>query len=268
MKPLRDLIIAAVEKAGDAPLFLSGGVDSGTVLAASLALGRRPRCYTFTFGQYRSEDAEVAARMAAAVGVDCSVVTVPREPAEVIADIRRALSIIGVPTKTHVQCSIPFLYLAERAAADGYGTAMMAMAADDLLGTGRAGAVAYAEGGDSAFLEYRRKKFADRGASDYSVLRAAAAQGVALIDVFRDLAVAENLLARTYAELHKPRQKQALLSAFPEFWRRGAWYRPNKSLQVVSGIREAHDLLLNSSLNKCGRRAVVGLYADMLTKKV
>lgn len=262
MNQLRKAFLEAVGQHRGLPLLLSGGVDSATVLASLLALGDRPECYTFQFGDYPSTDVRVAADMARTFNLKHTIVQVPRDPDSIVADIREVTPLLSHVLKTHVQCSIPFKYLAQAVRADGHRAALMAMAMDELLGTGRHASVAYGQGGDPAFLAFRKTEHADPTRSNFSCKNVARHFGVELIDIAEAPPVEDVLLGMTHAQLHKPRPKWAMLKAFPEFWRRGAWYRKGDPLQVVSGIRDAHDCLLRTPLNR-GHKAVVAIYRDI-----
>lgn len=58
------------------------------------------------------------------------------------------------------------------------------------------------------------------------------------------------------------------VKAFEDFYGSGAWYRKNSNLQCNSGIREYHDLLLRTELNKRKSKNVVAIYNDILKGNV
>jgi asparagine synthetase B (glutamine-hydrolysing) len=256
----RETFIRAVGQFAEHPLLLSGGVDSATILAAQLHLGSKPDCYSFRFGDYPSEDNLVARQMAVAFGLRYVEVAVRRTSGAMIADAKEAIALGGSYLKTHVQVGIPFLYLCRALKSDGVDAALFGMAADDLWGSGRHARIS-ASNGTEEFRKFRLNKITDTSQSDFSVMRLASSLGISLHDPYRDKDVIKLMLNAGFNEMHKPRDKALALSAFPEFWRRGKWYRPNKSLQVVSGIRAAHDTLLRDPVINTGRhRAIVGLY--------
>ena len=270
MIELRDLTKQVVQSYDyqNIPLLYSGGVDSSTVLACLLSLGVKPVLYNFQFGEYASEDNKVAKSVALHFDLDLRIVKVPRDEKSLFCDAKKVIKSLNISTKTHVQCSIPFLYMSRQIAKDGYNQCFMAMAADDLLGTDRHANVAFYSGGEQQFRQYRKQKIDDSSASDFSCMKIAKQNHVEVIDVFRDKRVINFLLQKTMRELNRPKQKQILLNAFPEFWGAGKWYRKNKSLQVVSGIRDAHDTLLESRYNLRSHKAMVGIYNDILQGKL
>lgn len=250
---IRELVVEAVRPYRKCPLFLSGGVDSSTLLAALLALGEEPVCYSFTFGSKESEDILVARDICRSFGLRQIVVHVPSGLAAVERDIREAIRLMGrKPLKTHVQCGIPFMHLAQAARSDGFSKAVSGITADDILGTSKNALIARSKGGEKAYAVHRRKDASNPNNSFFSCARIASECGVAVAAPYRDEALKEALLGLTYAEMHVPRKKAVMLKAFPEFWAQGKWYRPNKNLQVVSGIRDYHDRLLQTPLNRGG----------------
>lgn len=263
----REAVLAILEPLPrETPLLLSGGTDSATVLAGLLALGRSPACYTFRLGAYESPDVRVARMMAETFGLRHTIVTIPRNDETLIADVRRILAITRNPRKTHVQCGHPFLYLAPAIIADGHQTALTGLGADDLYGTTRQLAIACRRSDDAACSQARRAHASRPTASDYSIVAVCQHFGLRLVPIFRDPRLRELILATPYRELHRPTQKGIALRAFPEFWRRGAWYRRNMNLQVASGLREWHDTLLRSPVNRRGARTVAALYRDLLSE--
>ena len=266
---IRQLVLEAVRPHCGSPLFFSGGVDSSTLLAAMLALGDEPRCYTFTFGTKESEDVLVARAICRHFGLRQTVVHVPSGLEAVERDVREAVRLIGrKPLKTHVQCGIPFMHLARAARSDGFSKAVSGITADDILGTSKNAVIARAKGGEKAYAEHRRKDAENPNNSFFSCARIASACGIEVAAPYKNEALREAVLGMTFDELHKPRKKSALLKAFPEFWAQGSWYRPNKNLQIVSGLRDYHDRLLQSPLNRRSHKSVAGIYSDIYEGRV
>jgi len=261
----RSLMIAAVAATPEtSPVLLSGGVDSATIVASSLALGRVPPCYTFQLGGSISPDLTVTRQMASTFGLPLTVTTIPWTAETLDADVRRVLRITRNPTKTHVQCAHPFLYMAAAIAQDGHRACLMGMAADDLYGTMRDVQVALHAEGEAVARQMRTEHFFDPKVSDWSCSAVARHYGVVLIDPYRDERVAAFVLGLDMAKIHRRRQKALALAAFPEFWSQGAWVRPNASLQVVSGLRAWHNSLLSSPVNRRRSVAVRGVYTDFM----
>lgn len=71
-----------------------------------------------------------------------------------------------------------------------------------------------------------------------------------------------------FRELMQKEIKMIDVKAFEDFYGSGAWYRKNSNLQCNSGIREYHDLLLRTELNKRKSKNVVAIYNDILKGNV
>lgn len=265
---LRELILGYLAAMPpDAALLLSGGVDSATLLAGMLALGRRPVVYTTSISGETNPDAEAAAAMAATFGLAHHIVGPRRDNDVLIDDVRRIIEIIGVSTKTHVQVCHALLYPIERAVHDGHRVVLSGLGADDLWGTSRTAVVAYKNGGDKAWTAVRSARVGTF-VSDHSAVRLAATIGADLRLPYHEPSVESWALGLRYNDVHGAFIKSLSVGAFPEFWERGDFYRRNKNAQIVTGIREWHDDLLSSSLNVRQSRWVVGVYNDILAGRV
>lgn len=263
LNSFRRLMLESVEKCGASnPLFLSGGVDSATILAAQLELGAKPDCYSFYLSPQKSNDVKVGAMMCEKFGLKHNISVIQRDESVLIGDVRSVIAHTGQTFKTHVQCSQPFLYMAEAMSEDGYSEALMGMAAGNLWGDGKEASFARQRGGDKGFEEYRRFCHLHPDNSENSVRKTAAAVGdIKISDPYQYEPLAEFMLNLKFEQLHKPKQKYLAVMAFPEFWKAGAWYRKNSNLQIESGLRQWHDTLLQSPLNEnLKAKSVVAIY--------
>lgn len=247
-------------------LCLSGGVDSATILAACLSIGRKPECVTFQLGEYPSADVKVATAMCRHFGLKQHIVVMPRDERILIDDIRRLVQLGCAVRKTHIQCAQPFLYIAAECKRR-YGseeTVMIGIDADVIYGTDRRGAVIYHQQGDAAFRGYREAKIKAPNNSWFSIKTVFEKTGGGnLVTPYRESKIVAYLLGKTHPEMHKPFLKAIAVRSFPEFWRCGSWRRDQNPLQVVSGIRDHHDTLLQSGINQKNRKAIIGIYRDI-----
>lgn len=272
---IRSDLLATVQRYGETPVCLSGGIDSASVLAAQLECGFRPSCFTFRLGDLVSRDLKVAREMTAAFGLELIEAAIPQSEDVLISDLRRLLPVAAVylggaygvgskVVKVPVQCLHAMSYVAEDLRAAGHTRAFTGFCADGYYGSGRAMAKLLRYEGRDAWQDYRIKYLVHPVNADLMVKHYFGLCGIDLIDAFDTDGLRNLLLPLGYTALNKPFPKAPSVYAFPDFWKRGAWVRGNESLQVVGGIREWHDTLLASAVNTGERRKIVGVYADML----
>lgn len=252
------------------PLFLSGGVDSGTLLAAALEFGYQPHCFAYKIEGRPSEDFRIARQMATRFGCIFFGLELPADPDWVKASARDVISMLGTSRKTSVQCAIPIRAMARKAIDVGVDRAIVgtgAVVLDD-----RTVMVKLAEEGEEAAREYRAEKLEDRylDCGTGRMHEIAKMEGVTLEEPFSDEPLKSHALALDIKELNRGPygygQKGIAVRAFPNFWMNRGWYRRNVSLQVASGLRELHDevLLSDPEVNPAGAKAVSAVYRRML----
>ena len=112
------------------------------------------------------------------------------------------------------------------------------------------------------FYLKRLKKHNDIEASSYIYIKqlceAYGKKFVAPYKQSKDLS--SYILNKDVKELHSPKQKNVMYISYKNELDKYKLYRRNSNLQVNSGLREWHDTLLNSELNKNGYKSVVGIY--------
>lgn len=268
VKEFRSLFIRAVERSIDGSdkvaLMLSGGVDSCTVLAALLLIGIKPETFTFYLSFSESEDLKAARKIAKAFSLESNFISITRSEETLIRDIRTLAPLIKYPFKTHYQCSQPFLYLSKAAVDRGYESALFGISADDLYGTTKQIAIVRGKSGEDAARKLRIKNFNDPSASDYSIMSVSESLGLKLVDPFRDRELSEFVLALDMREIHRGKIKGLPVSAFPEFFRSGSFYRQQSAFQVNSGIRDWHDGLIKSKYNIHKNSIVTPIYKTIV----
>lgn len=261
MQDFRRLMLDAVSGTGvgRAAVLMSGGVDSTCVLLACLDAGIEVTAYTFHLAAHESQDAKASRRICSDLGVRLTEVVVPYSLDALEADVRRIVRTFGTTRKTAVQCIHPFLYVVESVSEDD---AFSGLYADDLWGTSRKGAQV-ARTGRRAFRAYREAQLAQTDYSCAHIAKLFASHGKRLHMPFASTGVSRYLLGLTWDEMNRPRPKALAVRAYPEYFTGRGWYRRNSNLQVNSGIREYHDLLLRTGLNTRGLKSVRGIYNDI-----
>lgn len=255
----RDALSETVEAVRKLPLMLSGGVDSGTILAALLELGEKPHCFAFRLGGHDSGDSATARLMCQTYDLRFTLVEIPRNQETLVKDSKEVIRRLGSSKKAQVQCCQPVMRMAKSMKRQGYTKAIVgtgAVVMDD-----RKVSVILSQQGEDAATAYRASKFNDRHTDCGTGAMHAIARlcGVPLEEPLSDDPVRSHGLSLSFGEMNWPKQKGIALRAFPEFWSHG-FYRKNSPLQVNSGVRAWHDTLLDSEENTKGSQAVVGIY--------
>lgn len=258
-KTWRDHMLTVMKPHRDTPLLLSGGMDSGTILAAALALDGRPPCYSFRLGDRDSKDSKTARCMCKRYKLDHVVVDVPRDLPTLWSDLPYIIQIVG-SRKAAVQCAWPLGYVARRMRDDGVRSA--------LVGTGgvvednRELAFLLRREGEEAARETRRANhvWTGKGNATEAMHLIMRYWGVHTIEPYVMEPLAGYGLSLDVRELNRPGQKGIARRAFPIFYRERRFIRANSPLQVNSGVREWHDELLYSEHNTTGATAVVQMY--------
>ena len=229
------------------PMMLSGGVDSATLLAGCLELGHKPQCYSYHLEGRVSTDFKVSQLMCDAFGLKMSGIVIPRTRLQLEKDVREVIEMLGSSKKAQVQCCQPVMHMCRLMASHGHigcivGTGAVCL--DD-----RKVNTIWGQKGEDAAREYRKDKLNDKNTDcgTGAMHRMARLFSVPMVEPYSEEPLGSHALALDYRELNqvggKWKQKGIALRAFPGFWNRG-WYRTNSSLQVNSGVREWHDVLL------------------------
>lgn len=262
----RELMLAAVNgMPEDAAVWLSGGVDSATILFAALELGRKPTCFTFMVEGIESRDLRASRSIAKRLGLQWHSVVIPADPVTVVSDVRRVLSVIEHPRKVHVQCCHAYMRIALATVGAGITDAIVGLSAGDLFADGKEITIALHRHGEEHAREMRREDFVNPLDSNIALRHIASQFGVTLHLPFRDHDLSEFCFSLDLADINKPKQKHLAVMAFADWWRRGKWYRTNDPFQVGSCLRELHDrvILKDPMLNRGGSKAVAAVYRAM-----
>lgn len=246
-------------------IYLSGGADSMTILAALLALGKNPFVVSFRIDDFEPTDLRVVRDVCDVFDLRLHVSTIRRD--NLLRDVRTILGMLRTPRKTAVQCAHPIMHMAFDLRTRGHYAAWMGTGG--IIEDNRSGAILLHDQGEDAFREYRRANLASgTGANGdngtWAMHRISRHFGVDVLEPYSAEPFASYALSLDAAEINRPFQKGIAFRAFPEFWKRGAWRRTNSSLQSGTGIVGLHDTLLRSELNVNGRKAMVAFYRDLL----
>jgi len=249
-------------------IYFSGGVDSTTILFGLLELGRKPDLVSFNLDGIPSKDVEIGSAIAKHHGLNYHLITLGSDDLSVINDVKAVMPYLKYPLKTHIQCSIPFLYMATKLIELGHHTALVGLGAGDIFGLNKKTAIAYKEHGEDYTRQLRYDSlFNNPKISDYDIYRVSEAQGVAMHDPYREFSFNKWMLDVPFESLHVPKKKSIAVDAFNKYWKldEEKWYRPGDQLQIVSGIRKLHDAVFldNPEINTSGAKGIIKVYNQM-----
>lgn len=237
----------------DAHICLSGGVDSGTLLAAMLGMGRKPICWGFRLGTQNHPDLVVARRMAQDFGLQFRVVDIPRNEATLLDGIRRSYQATGLYFKTAIECAHPMLRMGE-AIAEHTPQAYVVFGTGGVVEDNRTVNQLWhkarrtprgSKEREAVDRARRHNLYNWRGSATGAMVLAVEHFGLTVVQPFANPTLGDFQLSLTIDEVNTPKQKGIALRAYPAFWRRG-YYRSNSSLQVATGVREWHATLLQN----------------------
>ena len=262
---LRDLFNKRIEKIDpnkEAALALSGGTDSMTALLAMIDTGRHPRCYTFYMSGIISKDLLSARHACKYFGLDLTEIAVPSDIDTMYADIKRVIPLCENVKKTIVQCMIPWLYIYPAIKEE---IIISGMGGDDFYATQRKLRVRYHREGDKSILNDRKWYGDDLRFSEANIIRLADKYGKKHIDFYadeNDKSIEAFLLQYSFDAINKPFDKYPSVVAYADYYEAEPLYRDQTehSYQINSRLRDCHDRLLNSRYNRCGHKAIIGLY--------
>ena len=273
-KMWREAFLETIEaKPQDAPIMLSGGMDSACIVAACLALGRKPECYTIQLGDAESKDLLSAKKIAKDANLNLHIEKIERSRENLLKGINDSIrlfipiipELMLKPRKTLIQCAIPTLVIANRVKKDGYS---YLYAGTHSIVEDTKECYMAANRNDLEKVQELRKKESISGSivgtATWGFGIAAASQGIHLIEPYSENPLRDVGLSISFKEMNSPFQKGIACRAFPESMQYFNWRRSrNASFQVESGIREWHDELLKDSLNFRKAKVVSVIYKDM-----
>jgi len=136
--------------------------------------------------------------------------------------------------------------------------------ADSMYGSSREANFVHHREGEEAYREYRRKASdLDNYTNLWDITYIGVKNGVNYIDAYRNEELREFILGLDKKDIWKGRIKVLPYKAFIDYFKRGAWLREPEPMQIVTGIREWHNTLLNSPWNKKGWRRVDKVYLEL-----
>lgn len=235
---------------------LSGGVDSLTCGFALESMGVEVVAYTFKIEGIDSQDADSSREASEAFGWEFHLIEVPINNLK--EDFLTLASKWKCIKKTQYECTWPFIYIVpeikETYVLNGIG-------ADSHYGLSKRAMIHYRHTKE-LMNEFRAEYFALKNPSGLHQL-------IAILESRNKILYApyyhKDLIAFfrrfSWDEINRPKEKQLILDAYPEYFSK-VRVRKHANLQIVAGVREVFETLLDSDLNKNNRTRVMDLCRD------
>lgn len=252
---VRDVLVRFASSVDDkhVALFLSGGVGSASVLFSLLKAGKKVTAYSFMLDGKMSTDFALARRNAREFGVEFVPVLLPRDIASLKRDIKELAS-LGAKKKTDFECGWPMLHayaaVRQRVVFSGMGD-------DGHFCISKKGLLHYKNRIDV----FRAKTYGNPWYVQQPLHhRLAARLGKVAILPYVSKEMQAMFRGKSWDEVNRPKQKQPVLDAFPEEYRRMK-VLPHVNLHMGdSGIVQHFHSLVSSDWNIGGWKSPVGIY--------
>jgi tRNA U34 2-thiouridine synthase MnmA/TrmU len=245
-----------------AAVLLSSGVDSNSVLFACMELGIPVEAYSFTLDNRVSRDFKYAKNTCDILGVPFHPVYLKTTEKHLLSYVKYAVK-VGCRSKTDFECFWPMAAAFRSASKDnGIGYVLSATSADSHFALSKKANMHYKDKVDY----YRTVVFKKRNTGQKLLLKAEATRlGLTYLTPYDSTRMCSELHGYSWDELNKPKQKQPIRDAFPEYFDK-IKVTNHTNLQLGdSGIADHFKLLLETHLNPGKKyRAVKGVYNELV----
>lgn len=242
-------------------LLFSGGVDSATVGFAAEDAGCDVHAYTFALEGTPSKDALAAETFARRLGWPLTRIDVPTDLETVRSDFLVLAERYGCRKKTQFECTWPFLYLYPEIEETVVGSGV---AADGHYGLSKK-AMIHFRTPKSAFDGFRTDYFSSPNPAGVRQQEQLAGEyGKTFLAPYLERAVFDYFSRMSWSAINRPFQKYAVVREYPEKFGRGGGIerRKHANLQLVAGIPDVFERLLETDLNAKSRTRVLDLCRD------
>jgi asparagine synthetase B (glutamine-hydrolysing) len=195
---------------------MSGGIDSTALLISAIEAGKRPTVLSFTFDGHYSTDFLTAKKVADHFNVDFCPVYLPTDQAEILASIRLLTKSYNLKKKARIECAFPFLYLSKKLQALKIATLATGLCADGHFGLSKK-AMIHHRYPQEKFDAFRCDYFSNPDAGGRKgITQICKNANIKIVNPYYDTKVFQLFIGRSWDELNKPRQKEAIRSEYPE----------------------------------------------------
>lgn len=277
-KYFRDAMTDFNKRYKDFPLYLSGGVDSTTILFSLLENGYKPKCFTFHLSGEISRDQLIAQSLCDKFGVDLVNIEIPKTNETIVSDVLRIHKLLDTSRTTHIQCLQPFLYTIPTLLESGFSKILAGFAGDDMAGKNRWHRFTYKKlylysnpetqkRLDLESIENRRESFENRIGADKKIIELHNMNGIAVMDpFFENKELAEFVFKIPFYDLSVPYEKGIYIKAYRDYWEKSEIFPKSSSLQHEGGIRDWHNKLLDSEYNIKEYKVINKIYEEIIRR--
>jgi len=194
----------------------SGGISSAALLASAVEAGKTPTVTSFTFEGHHSTDFLYAEKLADFFGAKFEPVYLPVDQSEILASIRLLAKTYKLKKKARIECTFPFLYLAKVVQGLKISTLVTGLCDDGHFGLSKKAMIHFREPQEK-FDAFRCDYFSNPDAAGRrGITQVCKDANVEIVNPYYDAKVFRLFIGRSWDELNKPRQKEAIRREYPE----------------------------------------------------
>lgn len=241
-------------------VLLSGGVDSLTLCFSLEHLGFKVIAYSFKIKDIPSNDAKSAESACSTMGWKFNLIEIPTHDLE--KEFIELSDIWKCQKKTQFECTWPFLYIFPKIK-EKY--VMCGVGADSHYGLSKKAMINFRHTKEK-MNQFRKEYFSQTNPGGWLQQQSISNHyGKIIRAPYLHKDMIEFFMQFSWEEINKPKEKQMIIDAYPEFFYK-VEHRKHANMQIVAGVREVFETLLDSDLNVNNRSRVMDLCRDYAYK--
>jgi len=236
----------------------SSGISSAALLASAVTANKKPIVLSFTFDDFFSTDFIYAKNMAKHFNLSFHPVFLPSNEDKIIATVFTLIHKYKLRKKARIECSFPFLFMAETAKSLGITTLVTGLCDDGHFGLSKKAMIHYKHT-QKKFDQFRNDYFSDPDAAGRKgVTKICKDQNINLVNPYCDVNVFKLFIGKSWDELNKPKQKYAIRKHYPELDKFKLPYHTNLQLGDSKIAERIGDAVI--SKYKPNAKSPIGIY--------
>ena len=264
IKAILESIISEQCPDDEIALHLSGGVDSCCLGFCAEELGKKVSAYCFRIKDKPNPDSIGAEHIAKEMGWEFKLTELPDDLETLITDIQILATFYDCEKKTQFECTWPFIYIypeiKEKYILSGLG-------ADSHYGLSRASHTKFkSRHSKENFDKYRYDYFSQENPGGYlQQLTLAKEYNKKFVVPFIEKSVFNHFIQFDWHQINKPYEKHMIISQYSyQFSLMNV--RKHANLQLISGVSNHFEKILESSLNQRRRIRVMDILRDVYNR--